>query len=98
LASKFDILIATGLIVKIAKKPTIDATNQFLGQTLKKIDLSFIERNVTMALMNIVTKIAENSVTDNIVNKLRFISFFRKKKQVILIEYHLFNLVKFYGL
>lgn len=32
-----------------------------------------------MALINIVTKIAENSVTDNIVNKLRFMSFFRKK-------------------
>ena len=80
LASRFDILIATGLIVKIAKKPTIDATNQFFGQTLKKIDLSFMERNVTMALMNIVTNIAENSVTDNIVNKLRFISYvFRKK-------------------
>ena len=80
LASKFDILIATGLIVKIAKKPTIDATNQFFGQTLKKIDLSFMESNVTMALMNIVTNIAENSVTDNIVNKLRFISYvFRKK-------------------
>jgi hypothetical protein len=80
LASKFDILIATGLIVKIAKKPTIDATNQFFGHTLKKIDLSFMERNVTMALMNIVTNIAENSVTDNIMNKLRFISHvFRKK-------------------
>jgi len=80
LASKFDILIATGLIVKIAKKPTIDATNQFFGQTLKKIDLSFMESNVTMALINIVTNIAENSVTDNIVNKLRFISYvFRKK-------------------
>jgi uncharacterized protein YbcI len=80
LASKFDILIATGLIVKIAKKPTIDATNQFFGQTSKKIDLSFMESNVTMALMNIVTNIAENSVTNNIVNKLRFISYvFRKK-------------------
>jgi hypothetical protein len=79
LARKFDILIATGLIVKIAKKPTIDATNQFFGHTLKKIDLSFMERNVTMALMNIVTNIAE-SVTDNIMNKLRFISHvFRKK-------------------
>jgi hypothetical protein len=86
LASKFDILIATGLIVKIAKKPTIDATNQFFGQTLKKIDLSFMERNVTMALINIVTNIAENSVTDNIVNKLRFISCVFRKKQVILIK------------
>ncbi len=80
LASKFDILIATGLIVKIAKKPTIDATNQFFGQTLKKIDLSFMESNVTMALMNIVTNIAENSVIDNIVNKLRFISYVFLKK------------------
>ena len=80
MASKFDILIATGLIVKIAKKPTIDATNQFFGQTLKKIDLSFIERNVTMALINIVTNIAENSVIDNIMNKLRFMfCVFRKK-------------------
>ncbi len=80
LASKFDIRIATGLIVKIAKKPTIDATNQFFGQTLKKIDLSFMESNVTMALMNIVTNIAENSVIDNIVNKLRFISYVFLKK------------------
>jgi len=66
-------------LLRLQKKPTIDATNQFFGQTWKKIDLSSIERNVTMALINIVTKIAENSVTDNIVNKLRFMSFFRKK-------------------
>jgi len=56
---------AIGRIDKIAKKPTIDATSQFLGHIEINRDFCSNERKVTIALINIVTKIAENKVTIN---------------------------------
>ena len=56
---------AIGRIDKIAKKPTIDATSQFLGQMEINKDFCSNERKVTIALINIVTKIAENRVIIN---------------------------------
>ena len=56
---------AIGRIDKIAKKPTIDAISQFLGHIEINKDFCSNERKVTIALINIVTKIAENKVTIN---------------------------------
>ena len=56
---------AIGRIDKIAKKPIIDATSQFLGHIEINKDFCSNERKVTIALINIVTKIAENKVIIN---------------------------------
>ena len=62
---------AMGRIARIAKKPTIDATSQFVGQTEKNKDLCSNDRKVTIALINIVTRIADNNVMRNSVNSAR---------------------------
>ena len=54
-----------GRIDKIAKNPTTDATSQFLGHIEINKDFCSNERKVTIALINIVTKIAENKVIIN---------------------------------
>lgn len=51
-----------GRIAIMAKKPTIEATSQFAGQTEKNKDLSSNDRKVTIALINMVTNIADNNV------------------------------------
>jgi hypothetical protein len=61
-------------MVSIAKNPTIEATNQLVGQTEKNNDLSSSDNKVTSALINIVTKIADNKVMIIKENNLRGIS------------------------
>ena len=61
-------------MVSIEKNPTIEATNQLVGQTEKNNDLSSSDNKVTSALINIVTKIADNRVMIIKENNLRGIS------------------------
>ena len=63
--------IAIGLIESIAKKPTIEAISQFFGQIEKNSDFSSNDRKVTIPLINIVTKIADNNVMRNRENRAR---------------------------
>ena len=60
-----------GRIARIAKKPTMEATSQFIGQTEKNKDLCSNDKKVTIALINMVTKIADNNVMRNNENSAR---------------------------
>mgnify|MGYP004233091411 CR=1 FL=1 len=63
--------MAMGRIARIAKKPTMEATSQFIGQTEKNKDLCSNDKKVTIALINMVTKIADNNVMRNNENSAR---------------------------
>jgi len=81
---------AIGRIDKIAKNPTMDATSQFLGHIEINRDFCSKDRKVTIALINIVTKIAENKViinnenTDRVKKKLPVIRCFALNRFLII--------------
>ena len=54
--------MAIGRIESIAKKPTIEAISQFCGHIEKKRDFCSNDKKVTIALINMVTRIADNKV------------------------------------